>query len=221
MFSRSTIAGAVALLAAPIVVIVATLIQPTLSDDPAKQVSALTDQRGAMIAGLALRSIAVVLLIAGIVWFALALAPRAPRLAMAGGVLGVLGSLVVLFGNGVAAAAPAIVGGLGQVQATAVLDHLHSNAALSALEPLALLGDIGVALLGIAAVRAGGVPRWAAAAIVIGALGEGAGFATSSKALVIVSFALLFAGLLPAVYAQVTRPAHTLAPEAAQPAAVS
>jgi hypothetical protein len=30
MFSRSTIAGAVALLAAPIVVIVATLIQPTL-----------------------------------------------------------------------------------------------------------------------------------------------------------------------------------------------
>jgi hypothetical protein len=221
MFSRSTIAGTVALLAAPIVVIVATLIQPTLSDDPAKQVSALTDQRGAMIAGLALRSIAVVLLIAGIVWFALALAPRAPRLAMAGGVLGVLGSLVVLFGNGVAAAAPAIVGGLGQVQATAVLDHLHSNAALSALEPLALLGDIGVALLGIAAVRAGGVPRWAAAAIVIGALGEGAGFATSSKALVIVSFALLFAGLLPAVYTQVTRTAHTLAPEAAQPAAVS
>jgi hypothetical protein len=221
MFSRSTIAGAVALLAAPIVVIVATLIQPTLSDDPAKQVSALTDQRGAMIAGLALRSIAVVLLIAGIVWFALALAPRAPRLAMAGGVLGVLGSLVVLFGNGVAAAAPAIVGGLGQVQATAVLDHLHSNAALSALEPLALLGDIGVALLGIAAVRAGGVPRWAAAAIVIGALGEGAGFATSSKPLVIISFALLFAGLLPAVYAQVTRTAHTLAPEAAQPAAVS
>jgi uncharacterized membrane protein YiaA len=221
MFSRSTIAGAVALLAAPIVVIVATLVQPTLSDDPAKQVSALTDQRGAMIAGLALRSIAVVLLIAGIVWFALALAPRAPRLAMAGGVLGVLGSLVVLFGNGVAAAAPAIVGGLGQVQATAVLDHLHSNAALSALEPLALLGDIGVALLGIAAVRAGGVPRWAAAAIVIGALGEGAGFATSSKPLVIISFALLFAGLLPAVYAQVTRTAHTLAPEAAQPAAVS
>jgi hypothetical protein len=221
MFSRSTIAGAVALLAAPIVVIVATLIQPTLSDDPAKQVSALTDQRGAMIAGLALRSIAVVLLIAGIVWFALALAPRAPRLAMAGGVLGVLGSLVVLFGNGVSAAAPAIVGGLGQVQATAVLDHLHSNAALSALEPLALLGDIGVALLGIAAVRAGGVPRWAAAAIVVGALGEGAGFATSSKPLVIISFALLFAGLLPAVYAQVTRTAHTLAPEAAQPAAVS
>jgi hypothetical protein len=221
MFSRSTIAGAVALLAAPIVVIVATLVQPTLSDDPAKQVSALTDQRGAMIAGLALRSIAVVLLIAGIVWFALALAPRTPRLAMAGGVLGVLGSLVVLFGNGVSAAAPAIVGGLGPVQATAVLDHLHSSAALSALEPLALLGDIGVALLGIAAVRAGGAPRWAAAAIVIGALGEGAGFATSSKPLVIISFALLFAGLLPAVYAQVTRPAHTLAPEAAQPAAVS
>jgi hypothetical protein len=219
MLSKSTFAGATALLAAPIVVIAATLAQPTLSGDAATQVAALTDHRGAVIAGMAANTIGVVLLIAGLIWLALTLAPRAPRLAMAGGVLGVLGLLVVLFGNGVGAAAPAIVDTLDRAQATAVLDHINTGA-VSALEPLAILGDIGIALLGIAVARAG-APRWAAAAIVIGALGEGAGFATGTKALVIISFALLFAGLLQAVRTVVTRAAPEPAAEAAQAAAVA
>jgi len=138
---------------------------------------------------------------------------------MAGGVLGVLGSLVVLFESGVSAAAPAIADTLDRAQATAVLDRI-STGAVSALDPLAILGDIGVALLGIAAARAG-APRWAAAAIVIGALGEGAGFATGTKALVIISFALLFAGLLQAVRTLVTRAAPQPAAETAQAAAVA
>ena len=220
MLSKSTFAGAAALLAAPIVVIAGTLAPPTLSDDPATQVAALTVHRGPMIAGMTLRTTGLILLIAGTVWLALTLAPRAPRLAMAGGVLGVLGSLVVLFENGVGAAAPAIVDTLDRAQATAVLDHINTGA-ISALDPLSILGDIGVALLGIAAARAG-APRWAAAAIVIGAVGEGAGFATGTKALVIISFALLFAGLLQAVRTLVTRAAPQPAAEAApQAAAVS
>ena len=220
MLSKSTFAGAAALLAAPIVVIVGTLAQPTLSDDAATQVAALTVHRGPMIAGMTLRTTGLILLIAGTVWLALTLAPRAPRLAMAGGVLGVLGSLVVLFENGVGAAAPAIVDTLDRAQATAVLDHINTGA-ISALDPLSILGDIGIALLGIAVARAG-APRWAAAAIVIGALGEGAGFATGTKALVIISFALLFAGLLQAVRTLVTRAAPQPAAEAAaQAAAVS
>ena len=220
MLSKSTFAGAAALLAAPIVVIAGTLAQPTLSDDAATQVAALTVHRGPMIAGMTLRTIGLILLIAGTVWLALTLAPRVPRLAIAGGVLGVLGSLVVLFENGVGAAAPAIVDTLDRAQATAVLDHINSGA-ISALDPLSILGDIGIALLGIAVARAG-APRWAAAAIVIGALGEGAGFATGTKALVIISFALLFAGLLQAVRTLVTRAAPQPAAEAApQAAAVS
>jgi hypothetical protein len=220
MLSKSTFAGAAALLAAPIVVIAGTLAQPTLSDDPATQVAALTVHRGPMIAGMTLRTTGLILLIAGTVWLALTLAPRAPRLAMAGGVLGVLGSLVVLFENGVGAAATAIVDTLDRAQATAVLDHINTGA-ISALDPLSILGDIGVALLGIAVARAG-APRWAAAAIVIGAVGEGAGFATGTKALVIISFALLFAGLLQAVRTLVTRAAPQPAAEAApQAAAIS
>ena len=218
MLSKSTFAGAAALLAAPIVVIAGTLAQPTLSDDPATQVAALTVHRGPMIAGMTLRTAGLILLIAGTVWLALTLAPRAPRLAMAGGVLGVLGSLVVLFETGVGAAAPAIVAGLDRAQATAVLDHINTGA-ISALDPLSILGDIGVALLGIAAAQASRAPCWAAAAIVIGAVGEGAGFATGTKALVIISFALLFAGLLQAVRTLVTRavpqPTAEAAPQAA------
>ena len=220
MSSKTTVAGAGALLAAPLIVIIATLTQPTLSGDAATQVAALTDHRAAMITGMALGLIAPVLLIAGIIWLALALAPRAPRLAMAGGVLGAFGLLVVLFENSVAAAFPAIVGGLDRIQATFVLDRIHSAAAISALEPLAVVGDIGLALLGIAAVKAG-APRWAGAAIVIGALGEGAGFATGTKALVIIAFALLFAGLLQAVRTVGTSPRPLLAAAGVKAAAVS
>ena len=220
MLSKSTFAGAAALLAAPIVVIAGTLAQPTLSDDAATQVTALTVHRGPMIAGMTLNTIALILLIAGTVWLALTLAPRAPRLAMAGGVLGVLGLLVVLFESGVGAAAPAIVDTLDRSQATAVLDHINSGA-LSALDPLSILGDIGIALLGIAVARAGRAP--------LGRSGDRdrrsrrrAGFATGTKALVIISFALLFAGLLQAVRTLVTSAATQPAAEAApQAAAVS
>ena len=203
MYPKS-IAGATALLAAPSIVIAGALAQPTLSGDADKQVGALTSHRGAMIVGMTLSMIAAVLLIAGTVWLAHTLARSAPRLAMAGGVLGVLGLLVVLFQSGVDAAAPAIVGTLDRAQATDVLNHIHSGA-LSALEPLSILGNVGFALLGIAVVKAG-ASRWAAALIVVGALGYGPGFATGTKQLVIISFALLFAGLLQAVRTLVTRP---------------
>jgi hypothetical protein len=217
--SKRTLTGAIALLAAPIIVIAGTLAQPALSDDAASQVAALTDHRGAMITSTALSTIAVVLLIGGLIWFALALAPRAPRLAMAGGVLGVFGSLVVLFENSVAAAFPAIVGGLDQIQATSVLDRIHSGA-ITALGPLSIIGAIGLALLGLAAVRAG-APRWAGAAIAVGALAEGAGFAAGTKALVIIAFAVLFLGLLQAVRTLAASPAPRLAAAGAKAAAVS
>ena len=220
MFSKSMTAGALALLAAPIIVIVGTLAQPTLSDDAASQVVALTGHRGAMITGMALSSIAVALLIAGVIWLALALSPRAPRLALAGGVLGVFGLLLVLFENGVAAAGPAIVGGLDRIQATFVLDRIHSAAAITALGPLSVIGDVGLVLLGIAAVKAG-APRWAGAAIVAGALGEGAGFATGTKALVITAFAVLFVGLLQAVRTLTASPSPRPATAGAKAAALS
>jgi hypothetical protein len=212
MLSKSRLAGAAALLLAPLVVISAVLVRPTLSDDAANQVAALTDHRQAMITGNALTSIALVLLIAGIVWLALLLAPRAPSLAIAGGVLGVLGSLVVVFTSGIEAAAPAVVNGLDPVHATATLERIQSSAVVSGLGPTELIGNIGIALLGVALIKTG-APRWAAAAIVIGALGEGAGFGTGTKTVVIVAFAILFAGFIGAVRTLVAAPGGRLAAE--------
>jgi hypothetical protein len=65
MFPKSTIAGAAALLAAPIVVIAAALIQPTLSGDASAQVTALTSHHQAMITGKALVVISSAILFAG------------------------------------------------------------------------------------------------------------------------------------------------------------
>jgi hypothetical protein len=210
MVSKSRLAGAGALIAAPIVAIAANLVRPTLSDDAATQVAAFTEHRGAMIAGIALSAIAVVLLTGGIVWLALELARHAPRLALAGGVLGAFGSLLIMFLTGVSAAAPAIVHVLSPVQATATLHGIQSSAAAKALEPLQLLGDLGIALLGIAAIRAG-APRWAGVAIVIGALAEGAGFGTGTKAVVIGAFALLLVGLIEVVRTLVASPGEQVA----------
>jgi hypothetical protein len=198
MVSKSRLAGAGALIAAPISAIAANIVRPTLSDDAATQVAAFTEHREAMIAGIALSAIAVMLLTGGVVWLALELARQAPRLALAGGVLGVFGSLLIMFLTGVSVAAPAIVHILSPAQATATLHGIQSSAAIKGLEPLQLLGDLGIALLGIAAIRAG-APRWAGIAIVIGAFGEGAGFGTGTKAVVIGAFAVLFVGLIEVV----------------------
>ena len=79
MFPKSTNAGALALLAAPIVVIAAVLIQPTLSGDASAQVTALTSHHQAMITGMTLSIIALVLLIAGTLWLAPSRSPPGPR----------------------------------------------------------------------------------------------------------------------------------------------
>ena len=196
---RTTLAGTTALLAAPVAGLVATLIQPTLSDEAPAQVAALTHHRGATVAALALSAAAIALLTAGIVWLAGALRPYAGRLAIVAGALAVLGSLVLLFEDGVAAAAPAVVRGLDPSAATAALDRVQASAAVSALEPLSLLGDLGLALLGLAVIKAG-APTWTGAVIAVGALGQGIGFATATRTLVIAGFTLLLAGLVQAVW---------------------
>lgn len=201
--SRPSIAGAVSLVAAPVLVIVGTLVLPTVSDEAADQLSAVTHHRSGMIVGQTLSAIALVPLIAGTIWLAAVTWPRSRTLALVGGTLGVLGDLVVMFENGTHATAVSIVGGLDAANAATALDHISSSAMVKGLEPLSLLGDIGLLVLAIGAVRIG-LPRWAAAALGIGALLEGAGFGSSTKALVILGFALVFVGAVMAVRAVAT-----------------
>jgi hypothetical protein len=209
--SKISAAGATCLVAAAPLVIIGTLISPTISDEAADQVSAFNSHRAAMITGMTLSAIALVLLIGGTIWLALAVASRSSRLAVAGGVLGVFGSLVVLFENSLDAAIPSIVRGLDATQATAIVDRINSSLAVSGLEPVTILGDIGLLVLGIAAVKIG-LSRWAAAALGVGALIEGAGFATSTKAVVVTGFVLVFAGAVMAVRAAQQHPAAEILP---------
>lgn len=199
--SNSTRAGVTALLAAPLVVLMGIALLPTVSDDAGDQVSALTAHRGAAIAGLTLQTIAIAMLIGGAIWLARELAPHAPRLATAGGVLAVAGSLIPLYEDGVAATFPALTRVLDPAHATVAIHRIQTSAAISALGPVSLLGDLGLALLGVAAVRAG-APRRAAVLVTLGAFGEGAGFGSATRPLILAGFALLFLGLVDVVRAR-------------------
>ena len=186
------ITGAVALLAAPIIVIVATLAPanpvqrhsqpgrrarraPRGDRTPASALSSISSRPAHHQASSP---------------FALALAPRAPRLAIAGGVLGVLGLLAVLFENSVAATFPAIASGLDRIQRRRAGPHpfrRHHDAS----------GHCGSSAISASPYSASppsrrGRPGWAGAAIAVGALAQAPGFATGAKALVIMAFAVLF-----------------------------
>ena len=158
-----------------------------MSDQPADQVTAVSVHHFA--SGLGLQTLAAGLLVAGTAWLALAVAERSPKLTLTGGILGAAGLLIVLLEDGVSATTPVIAGGLDHAAATGLLERVHSGA-LAGLEPLSLLGDLGLALLGFAAVKAA-ASRWTAAAIAAGAFGEAAGFATGNKPLLLISFAVL------------------------------
>jgi hypothetical protein len=210
--SKTTLAGVSALLLAPLTAFVGVAILPTVSDYSPAQVAALTDHRGAMIAGMALQTIAIALLIGGVIWLAHVVAPGARTLAVAGGVLAVAGSLIPLWQDGVTATYPTLVAALDPAHATTAIDHIHNTGAISALEPLALLGDLGLALLGLAAVK-NGAPRWAAVAVTIGAFSEGAGFGSATRPLILAGFAILFVGLAAATRALLSTPAERIARE--------
>jgi hypothetical protein len=212
--SRLAFAGAASFLAAPVVAAAGVLASTTMSDDAATQVAAFADHRGAMIGGAVLENLGILLFLAGIAWLTTAVAPRARGLAIAGGILGVAGSLVILFEDGLTATLPSVVSSLDSAQATTVIHHIHSSA-VSGVEPLAILQPAGCLLLALAALRSG-VRRWAAGLFTVGGFLDTVGFATGSKPLTAIGFAVLLAGLIPLVHTLSGREAGAL--PAVQPA---
>lgn len=209
-------AGAGCLLVGTGIGLVSVLVQTTLSDSAGDQAVALLGHRGRMETGLVLNIAATVLVIAGVVWFTRLTHRVAPRLALVAGILGVFGYLAVLFDDALSAASAAAVRGLDVGQATSVVDRIGSGA-LVAPGPLTIFGDIGLGLLGLAAVRLG-VAWWAAAAIDVGALAQFAGFGAGSRALAAVGFAVLLFGLAMVVRTALGAPSVRREAVAAQPA---
>ncbi|HWB65450.1 MAG TPA: hypothetical protein VG708_01300 [Mycobacteriales bacterium] len=187
--STSARAGAAALIVGPLLGLIGYAVVPTVSDDASDVVPALHAHHAAMIAGLTLQTIGIAILVGGLVWLAIRLVPAAPRLATVAGVLGVAGALVVIFENGLLAAAPPLVSGLDGGHATTAVDQV-SNSAAAGLDPVGVALAIGIAALGFAAVKAG-APRWIAPVLTAAALVQTVGFAAAARPLVLVGFAAL------------------------------
>ncbi|HEU5007464.1 MAG TPA: hypothetical protein VFT67_10845 [Jatrophihabitantaceae bacterium] len=185
-------AGATCLVLAPIAGLASVLIAKTVSGKASDLASAFVEHPNATHLGLAINSVAASLLVGGIVWFAWIAYGHSPRLAMTGGVLGVLGMLAVLFDDAVHVSGSLVVDGMTTDQATKALKPLTSGGVF-AVGPLSELGDLGLVLLAIAALRLG-LPRWAAVVLCVGVIGEGIGFGAGSRYLVAVAFALTAIG---------------------------
>lgn len=188
--SRTMLAGAAALVVAPLLEIVASLVNPTGSDEAADQVAAFVDHRGAAVLGATLEMIALGLLVAGTVWLALVLARRSSGLATWGGILAVFSYFVIAFENGTSLAAAAITTVLSPAQATTALHAIEHSAGVSAVEPLSVLGIVGFVLLALG-LRRTAAPIWAAVGLTVGTAIETIGFAVSTRALVVAGFAVL------------------------------
>jgi hypothetical protein len=202
-------AGAACLLAGPLAGLASVLIVRTESLTAADRAAAWTAHPTATHAGLAVNAIAVVLLAAGVVWFAWTTHERSPRLATAGGVLGVLGLFAITCDDAIHVAGSVAVSGMTAAQATPVADRLFSGG-VTAAGILSELGDIGVILLAVAALKIG-VPRWGAATLIVGVIAEGLGFAAGSRYLAAVGFALTLVGVATVVRTALTRaPAPTI-----------
>ena len=83
--SASARAGSAALIVGPLLGLAGYAMLPTLSDDAAPLVHAVTVHPDAMVAGLTLQALGIAVLIGGMVWLAVTLIPAARRLAIAGG----------------------------------------------------------------------------------------------------------------------------------------
>jgi len=184
--------GAGCLIGGTAIGLVSVLFRQTIAESSTAQAAALAAHHDAMLAGVALSSIAVLLWIGGVVWLAFALRSVASRSVLIGATLGVIGNAAVLFGNGVTTAAYGAVHGMGSTAAAGLLDRMGSAAEIA--DPIALLGDIAFVVLAVDAVRVG-VPRWAAVVTAVGALVEGAGFGVGHRAVAVIGFVLLLAGL--------------------------
>lgn len=207
-------AGAVCLVLGPLAGLVSMFVVRTVSLKAADQVAAFTTHPGLTRLGLSINTIAALLLIAGLVWLAATTYERSPKLAIVGGITGVLGMVAIMFDNAFHIAGSLMVSGLDSDRATAQFHQVISGGAM-AVGPLSELADLGVIMLAIAALKIG-VPRWAAALLIAGVIVQGVGFAAGARFIAAVGFAATFAG-----FALVVRSASGIRFPAPSPAATA
>jgi hypothetical protein len=207
---------ALAMIAAPLLWLGSTLAVPTGATGDRAIVAAIAQHptRWYWFALLVtLGSMAVVPALLGITRL---LRERAPRLALAGGLLAQFGALVSLVDSGNQLVVWQIgAPGADRAQMVALLTRLDAAAGASVLFSVGGLAIVvGMVLLAVGLARTRTAPVWAAACLPLGTIVNIAGFAAGSRAAVGASCVILLAGFLPLARLTAPRASAASAPRA-------
>jgi hypothetical protein len=141
--------------------VVSILLQPEFSADPADRLAAIDDAGAAGVISLLTFALAQLPFMIGVVAIALLARTGAPRLAIAGGALAVVGGFGHAVFSGIGLAYLAMSGDAANRPALAdVVTSIESGPAVIFMAAGMLGTVIGLVLLGIALFRSRAVPRW-------------------------------------------------------------
>jgi hypothetical protein len=187
----------VAMILAPLLGLVSALVAPALKGDAAAKLAEISQHQDRWYLYAVFITVSGWLLVPAVLGLISTVSKRAPRLALVGGGLALLG-VVVAIGDGTVELMYWQMGAAGadRAQMAALADRYESatgSSLIFTIGGLALIG--GLVLLAIALRRTRTAPAWAAFGIPLGAVVNIAGFSANSNALVIASNVVLLAAL--------------------------
>jgi hypothetical protein len=214
--SRLRAVARACLVAAPLLAIVSTLLQPSMDDDGgAAQLSALAAHHGRGVAAVALQIATVATLVVAVVALASLAARRLRGWAAIGSALAIAGLLDLLFSAALSAVQLEMVtAGMDRGEMLA-LSHRISHGAAGVTGPVSILLAAGLVVLAVALRRSGALGMGAAVAIALGAILQPIGFAAGVRVVAVLSFVLLLAGYAVAAGAYAPTPAPAAEPRSA------
>lgn len=204
------------LVAAPLLAIVSTLLQPSMKDDGGTaQLSAMATHHGRGVASLALQLATVATLVVAVLALASLASRRLPGWSAIGAALAIVGLLDLLFTAALTAVQLEMVTpGMDRGQMLA-LSHRMTHGALGVTGPLTVLLAAGLVVLAAALRNSGKLGTSASVAIALGGILQPIGFAAGVRALAVLSFVLLLAGFAAAARAYTVWRAPAAEPQAA------
>jgi hypothetical protein len=192
-----TTGGAACLIVAPTLLLSSALAAPPLKAAPADQLSVIADHPDRWYWYAVLILAGSVLLVPALAALTSLIVPRSPRLALTGGGLALVGSLIAIADAGNELVVSRMVGaGTDRAQMVGVLDRYQTDTAISVIFTIGGLSVLlGVLLLAIGLYRSSAVPSWVAAAVPVGAVLNVVGLSVGNTPAVIGSCLVLLAAL--------------------------
>lgn len=200
MTDRHTrIAAGLGLIGAPLLTLISSVASPPIRSAEAAQIAEIAAHPARFYVYALFGLLGLILLVPALIGLAALASDRAPRLAWAGVVLSLGGTLIAI-GDATVELLIWQMGATGadRGQMAALLSRYQDTTGSAlpfTIGGLALV--VGVILLAVALVRARAVPAWAAAGLVIGVVANIAAYTASSVAALIVSSVVLLVALAP------------------------